>query len=88
MYDLISIRILFVLVECCKSVIISSVSGPAKALGHGERMGQYDYLKMGPNARTIYRDFFKRTISTEQFLFVSVRGKWSVSTNVYIHMFA
>ena len=77
----------FVLVACCKSVLISSVSGPAKDL-FWPIMGQYDAHKMSPNARTVYKDFFNRTALREHYIFFSKSGKWTVSLNVHSHIVA
>ena len=43
-------------------------------------MGQYDSYKLGPNARTVYRD------EREHYFFFSIAHKWSVcsNTNKYI----
>ena len=38
-------------------------------------MGQYDSHKMGPNARTVYRD------EREHYFFLNSAYKWSVSSN-------
>ena len=86
-YNRISFKIFLVLVACCKSVIISSVSGPAKDK-HWVLFGQYDSHKMAPNARIVYKDFYNRTILREHFLFFSISGKWMVSSNVNIDIVA
>ena len=70
--DGISLKIFFVLVACCASVMISA-SGPAKNTTLRFYNGQYDSHKMGSNARTIYRD------PRENYLFYSETGKWLVS---------
>ena len=80
-----SFKIIFVLVACCKSVIISSVSGQAKD-SFWHIMGQYDAHKMSPGARTVYKDFFNRTVLREHFIFFSWKGKWTVSSNVDSHI--
>ena len=74
-----------VLDACCKSVLISSVSGPAKDL-FWHIMGQYDAHKMSQGARTVYKDFFNRTVLREHFIFFSWNGKWTVSSNVDSHI--
>ena len=58
-----------------------SASGPAK---HPlwEFMGQYDFHKIGPNARTVYKG------PRELYFFLNEDGHWSVSSNIYIHILA
>ena len=72
--DGISLKIFFVLVACCASVMISA-SGPAKNTTLRFYNGQYDSHKMGSNARSVYKDEKEHSF----FLFHSIAGQWSVS---------